>query len=263
MRNRLMALGFRLPGRAAETGLSLVEATVILGVVSMLTAVLAPSVRSYVGTAQQAAAKRDVEVIGSALSRLLADLGEAWVLRDGTQGTGSTATNHITPLHTSGNRVDLLVTDGLIPAVNTARSSGSPDWNTEVCSCPGTPTGVQKLEWFLVLNTPSADAAKKFRTADGLTNTLNFDPDGGGQYNATHAWRGAYVPGPIGADPWGNRYAVNVEYLARDLGAGPSGNVNDVLVISAGNNSLIETRYDSDGASNGNDIVFVLSGGTR
>ena len=261
MRNRLSALGSRRLGGGAEAGLSLVEATVILGVVSLLTAVLAPNIRAYVNTAQQAAAKRDVETIGAALSKMLIDLGEAWVLRDGTAAVASTT--HTTPSHATSNRVDLLVSDGRIPNVNTVRSSGSPDWDAAVCSCPGTPTGVQKLEWFLVLNTPSSDAAKKFREPADLV-AGNFDPDAGGQYNAEYAWRGAYLPGPIGPDPWGNRYAVNVEYLARIAGAGPSsGNVNDVVVISAGNNSLIETRFDTDGVSNGNDVIYLVSGGTR
>jgi type II secretory pathway pseudopilin PulG len=249
-----------LVARSGQAGLSLVEATVILGVVSMLTAVLAPSVRTYVITAQQAAAKRDVEAIGGALSKMLVDLGEAWILQDATH---SGTTTHTIPSHATTNRVDLLVSDGRIPAVNTARSSGSPDWNTAACSCPGTPSSVQQLEYYLVLNTPSGSASKKYRTSDGLTNTGNFDPDTGNQFNADYAWRGAYLPGPIGPDPWGNRYAVNVEYLGRALGAGPAGNVNDVIVISAGNNSLIETRYDTDGGSNGNDVVYVLSGGTR
>ena len=78
-----------------------------------------------------------------------------------------------------------------------------------------------------------------------------FDPDSGALFNAEHAWRGAYLPGPIGPDPWGTRYAVNVEFLARALGAGPSGNVNDVFVISAGPDRVVDTRFDVDGATPG------------
>lgn len=242
----------------SERGLSLVEATVILAVISMLSAVLAPSVRNYVESARQSAARAQVEAIGSALSRMLADVGEAWVLRNGSEGAGSTANTHVTPSHATGNRVDLLVSDGTTPAVLTARSAGTPDWNAAVDSA-----AVQQLEWFLALNTPGNSPANAFRTAADLTNAYDFDPDSGQTYNAPYAWRGAYVPGPIGPDPWGFRYAVNVEYLARAPGTGPSGNVNDVVVISAGNNGLIETRYDTDGISNPNDVIYVLSGGTR
>jgi type II secretory pathway pseudopilin PulG len=236
--------------------MSLVEATVILGVVSMLTAVLAPSVRGYVQSAQQATAKKDVEAIGSAIGKLLTDIGEAWLSRD---GNGTTATDP--PSHASTNRVDLLVSDGgRTPAIysGATRSSGTPDWNTAVNN-----TTVGKLDYYLVTNTPSNTTNNAYRTAANMTVTAQFDPDSGQTYNSPHAWRGAYLPGPIGADPWGNRYAVNVEYLARALGTGPSGNVNDVIVLSAGNNGLIETRYDTDGMANGNDIFYVVSGGTR
>jgi hypothetical protein len=184
---------------------------------------------------------------------MLTDVGELWVSRDGN-GASATAP----PSHAAANRVDLLVSDGKIPAVYIPRTAGSPDWNTAVND-----STVQKLEYFLVTNTPSNVSANAYRTAIGMSVAGQFDPDEGGSFNSSHAWRGAYLPGPIGADPWGNRYAVNVEYLARGLGAGPSGHVNDVIVISAGNNGLIETRYDTDGASNGNDVFYVVSGGTR
>jgi len=228
---------------------------VILGVMSMLTAVMAPAVRTYVQGAQQAAAKRDVEAIGSALGKMLVDIGEAWLSRD---GNGSASTDP--PSHAAANRVDLLVSDGNIPALysGATRSSGSPEWTAAVND-----TTVQKLEYYLVKNTPSNSASNAYRSASSMSVTTQFDPDDAATYNSPHAWRGAYLPGPIGADPWGNRYAVNVEYLARALGTGPSGNVNDVIVLSAGTNGLIETRYDTDGMSSGNDIFYVVSGGTR
>jgi len=46
-------------------------------------------------------------------------------------------------------------------------------------------------------------------------------------------------------------------------GTGPSGNVNDVIVISSGSNALIESRYDTDGVAPANDVVHVFAGGTR
>jgi type II secretory pathway pseudopilin PulG len=235
-------------------GVSLVEATIILMVFSLLTAVLAPSIRGYVNDAQQATAKKDVETIGSALSRMLADVGEAWILRD---GNGVAATNP--PSHAAGNRVDLMVSAGNIPAVGVVRSGAGTDWNAAVDNA-----ATQRLEYYLVQNTPSNAAANAYRTATNMSVLAEFDPDSGAQFNAEHGWRGAYVPGSIGPDPWGNRYGVNVEFLARALGAGPSGNVNDVFVVSAGSDSTIDTRFDLDGAvSGGNDVVFVFSGGSR
>lgn len=235
--------------------MSLVEVTIILAVLAVLTAVAAPSLGSYMNDAAAAKAKTDVETIGSALSRMLTDTGEPWVLQDGNGATAADA-----PTRDAANRVDLLVSAGNVPALGVSRSSGTPDWNAAVVDA----SGVQRLEYFLVQNTPGGLAANGYRTAVNMTTSANFDPDSGGTFNSEFGWRGAYLPGPLGPDPWGNRYAVNVEFLAKALGAGPSGNVNDVFVVSAGLNGSVETRFDTDGiTAGGDDIIFVVSGGTR
>ena len=236
-----------------EAGLSLVEASIVLSVLAILTAALAPSIGGYVSDAQHGAARRDVEVIGSAIARMLSDVGESWIVRD---GNGAAATNP--PSHAAGNRVDLLVTSGATPTVGVARSTAGADWDDAVDDA-----AVQRLEYYLVANTPGNAATNAYRTTASMSVLSEFDPDGGALYNAEHGWRGAYVPDPIGPDPWGTRYSVNVEFLARALGAGPSGNVNDVFVVSAGPDRVIDTRFDTDGAVAGTDILYVLSGGTR
>jgi type II secretory pathway pseudopilin PulG len=233
---------------------SLIEASIVLSVFAMLTAMLAPSIGGYISDAQHAAAKKDLEVIGAALTRMLTDTGEAWILRD---GNGAAATSP--PSHAAGNRVDLLVSSGAVPTASVARATAGSDWDDVVDNA-----SVQRLEYFLVANTPSNVAANAYRTAASMSVATEFDPDSGALYNAEHAWRGSYLPGPIGPDPWGTRYAVNVEFLARAPGAGPSGNVNDVFVISAGPDRVIDTRFDIDGATPGNsDLIYVLWGGTQ
>jgi type II secretory pathway pseudopilin PulG len=233
---------------------SIVEATIVLSVFALLTAALAPTIGGYISDAQHAAAKKDVEVIGTAVTRMLSDVGEAWVLRDGN-GAAATAP----PSHAAGNRVDLLVGSGAVPTVGVARSTAGADWDDAVDN-----GAVQRLEYFLVQNAPSNVAANAYRTSSSMSVAGEFDPDGGALYNAEHAWRGSYLPGPVGPDPWGTRYAVNVEFLARAPGAGPSGNVNDVFVISAGPDRVVDTRFDVDGATPGSsDLIYVLSGGTR
>jgi hypothetical protein len=237
--------------------MSLIEATVILGVIALLTAIMAPAVRAYVLSAQQVAAKKDADVISASLIRFLTDVGETWVLRSGAR-TG-TATDQGAPSHAAANRVDLLVSDGKIPAVNVARSSGGTEWSAAVDNA-----AVQKLEYYLVSNLPSNAGANAYRIATAMSGVGNFDQDSGASYNSPHSWRGPYLPGPVSADPWGNRYAVNVEFLAHAQASTPSGNVNDVFVVSAGPNGLIENRIDADGvnASN-NDVISLISGGTR
>lgn len=238
---------------AGPHGMSIVEVTIILTVLSALTAILAPSIGSYLNDARQVAAKKDVETIGSAVTRMLADVGESYFVRD---GNGAAASDP--PLHTT--RVDLLVgTGGRTPALGVARSTAGTDWNAGVDDL-----AVQRLDYYLIRNTPSNLAANRYRTATDMTVLGQFDPDAGSQFNSEYAWRGAYLPGPISADPWGNRYGANVEFLARPLGAGPSGNVNDVLVLSAGGDSIIDTQFDRDGGTaGGDDVMFVISGGSR
>lgn len=237
-----------------EAGLSLIEASIVLSVFAILAAMLAPSVGGYINDAQQTAAKKDIEVIGSAVARMLTDVGEGWMLRDGNGGAATTP-----PSHAAGNRVDLLVGSGAVPTVSVARSTAGADWDDPVDNA-----AVQRLEYFLVQNTPSNLAANAYRTAVSMSVLTEFDSDSGSQYNAEHAWRGSYLPGPIGPDPWGTRYAVNVEFLARALGAGPSGNVNDVFVVSAGPDRTVDTRFDLDGATAGtSDLVYIVSGGSR
>lgn len=243
MRNRL----------TAEAGMSLIEATVVLAVAAMLSAVMAPAVRNYVQSAQQSAAKKDVEAIGAALEQFLVDTGEAWFVQD---GNGATATD--APART--DPVELMVTAGKTPAVLTARGGGLTDWDATVDNAL-----VQLLDLYLVENSPS-DAlanANAYRSATNMSVAAQFDPDSGAQFNSEHAWRGPYVPGPISSDPWGFRYAVNVEFLVRAAGAGPSGSDNDVVVISAGDDGMIEPAFAVDGVTSGNDVFYVLSGGTR
>jgi type II secretory pathway pseudopilin PulG len=235
--------------------MSLIEATIVLMVLSALASIMAPPVLEYMRTTERAAASHDAAQIGAALSRMLDDLGETSVLRD---GNGSSATTP--PSHAAANRVDMLVTEGQTPALDPAavRPGAGTDWDDAVNHA-----AVQLLDDYLVANTPSNVVANGYRTAASMTANTEFDPDVGAMFNAEHAWRGAYLPGPIAADPWGNRYAINVEFLERPLGVGPLGNVNDVFVLSAGSDGRIDTRFAVDGVTSGNDVIFVVSGGTR
>src|SRR5687768_8972084 len=120
-------LGFGSWEFRAERGLSLVEATLILMVMALLTAVIAPAVGGYLVDARESAAKSDVEEIASALTRMLTDTGEAWFLRD---GNGAATPGPEPPVRTSGQRVDMLVSNGTIPQLQaTARAGGLTDWD--------------------------------------------------------------------------------------------------------------------------------------
>ena len=236
--------------------MSMVEATIILMITSTLAAVLAPTIMNYVEDARRAKARADVEIIGTALARMLNDVGELWVLRDGSPAVAGNA-----PDHSNGNRADLLVSRGGVPTLGLARSSGAPDWNAAADNL-----AVQTIDNYLVLNAPSNATANAYRDPTQMNAIATFDPDTGAQFNSEFAWRGPYITGPIGPDPWSTRYAVNVEFLAKatGVGVGVSGSVTDVFVLSAGGNLKTETRFDvGDVTPQGDDVIYVVSGGTR
>ena len=78
--------------------------------------------------------------------------------------------------------------------------------------------------------------------------------NGGSSYpvppGANPRWRGTYLNAPIDADPWGNRYAVNVRYL------GVSG--NDVVVYSAGPDENTDTTDTAAAWAPVDDDLFFL-----
>jgi type II secretory pathway pseudopilin PulG len=238
--------------------MSLIEATVIMLAFAILAMIVSPTIGGYVNDAQQASAKRDVEAIAAALTRMLGDVGEGWFVRNGAR-TG-TATNQGAPSHGANTRVDLLVSSGgAIPPLAAAPRASGTDWDDAVNHA-----AIQTLDNYLVLNMPSNNSANAYRTGATYTGSGNFDPDEGRGYNATFVWRGAYASGPIGGDPWGSRYAANVEFLARTQGTTGSGSQMDVVVLSAGGNRMVDTPFERDGTVGvEDDVVAALSGATR
>jgi len=76
-------------------------------------------------------------------------------------------------------------------------------------------------------------------------------------------WNGPYLDPPVTADPWGNRYMVNIAFF--DIGSGTlddSGNPRRaVYILSAGPNRKVETPFDQPITSAsiwGDDISYRL-----
>jgi type II secretory pathway pseudopilin PulG len=239
-----------------QRGMSLVEATIILMVLATLTAVLAPSMGDYVEDARNTKAKEDVEAIGTSIARL-------------TRDTGQPCLQVAAGACTLANRVGLLETAGNDPAIDTS-------------------AGFATAYTFTVANSIDGAVARNWK-ASGATNITAVDqaddqfvsnipayagPNftlGGGPKSGL-GWRGAYLTGPIGGDPWGNRYEANTVFLtvATNSGAGTGegqlsgGWSSDVIVISAGSNSTLQTAVGSlGGVAKGDDVTFVLQGSTR
>jgi hypothetical protein len=119
----------------------------------------------------------------------------------------------------------MLVGDGDIPF----SAIGATIWDDVVN--PAAATQVDFLERHLVTNTPGG--AGVYTTGGGTP------------------WRGAYINGPIDPDPWGNRYAVNVNYFRTTT-------TNDVFVLSAGPDEEIDTQFTINGATPGGDDIIAV-----
>ena len=110
----------------------------------------------------------------------------------------------------AASRVDLLVSPGNVPAVAAPNT-----WTT------GT---ADELANQLIANVPAYTP----RTP-----------------TATFGWNGPYVSSAIGADPWNNRYLVDVGLIDTTQGAQTSSGTakSAVWVISSGPNGTIDTPY--------------------
>lgn len=246
-----------------QGGMSLVEATIILMVLAIVTAVLSPSINDYVGDARRVKAKEDVEAIGIGIARLLRDTGFPFLVEDGTVAADDR--------FKMANRADLAAGSGNIPVVQSGVDAGSAaaatalqgavNWTDTIDDT----SGKVSLYDQLVANKPTYT-----NPTTALTSANPSAPGSLGAFGL--GWRGAYLGGVVGPDPWGFRYVCNTVFLgaatdatAVNGGAG-SGWADDSRCLSAGQNNQIEVNFDnSQGATTfsgtqNDDVVFVVSG---
>lgn len=246
-----------MPALGKQRGLSLIEVTIMLLVLMLLTSVLAPSIFDFVKDAQWVKVKEDCEAIAISIARLTKDVGPCVKM------------NGALPC-TKANRADVLVSDGNFPTVGVPPFIPFPANTINTLNWPTGPGGqVDTLERQLITNGPG------YPEAQGPP----FGPFFG------QGWRGAYLAPPIGSDPWGRTYQVNTGFLAvatdvpcviispsfmcAQPGEGQTGgNWNrDVFCISAGPNGIIETPFGGNATfgvtRGGDDHVTVLGGTTK
>ncbi|MBT4821129.1 MAG: hypothetical protein HN742_30010 [Lentisphaerae bacterium] len=199
--------------------LTLVEMTIILSVIAILTAVLVPTVMSHITQSRILRARQDVRTLSDAITRFYQDTGFVPKTTDSVNGVKGT------------NGVDLLVSAGRAPAL--------PDNSSEMRVW-----AQGKADFFgnhLVNNVP------------GYTLKSREDVLG---------WNGPYLATTPEADPWGNRYMVNVVHLNPSPGVVDNGEIKRaVFVVSAGPDGVIETPFDqpvTDVSIEGDDIVHRM-----
>jgi hypothetical protein len=195
-----------------DRGLTLFEVTLLLTVTTALVAAMAPTLTSTIRHAETAAATAAMTDISVQVLEVLDDIGYADFTVDGVE---------------SSTQVEMLVSDGDIP--REVSGTGDAQWQRVVNNATGL---VDFLERHLVTNNPRGNVANA------------YNPPGAPE------WRGAYLNAPIDPDPWGNRYAVNVEFL--------TGGSDDVVVLSAGPDEQIDSLYEDNGLAAGDDDIVVL-----
>ncbi|HLG53951.1 MAG TPA: hypothetical protein VI485_01385 [Vicinamibacterales bacterium] len=193
-------------------GITLFEVALMLTATSALVAALMPTMTATIRHAEIASATSAMTDIQTQVLELLNDVNFNSFTITGTSG---------------GTHVEILVSDGDIP--REVSGTGNAEWQRPVDNAGGL---VDFLERHLVTNNPRGNAANDYPTAGGSP------------------WRGAYMSAPIDPDPWGNRYAVNVEFL--------TGGSQDVVVFSSGPDEQIDSAYSQNGLTPGDDDLMVL-----
>lgn len=202
----------------AERGITLIEITIVLTAVAILTAAAAPIAARTVDRARVTRALDDMQAIKTALSTFITELPAAY-RGPKVDGTSSGAAD-----------VQILVSDGDIP--REIGPTGDARWDDPVGLGGGGLLTVDFMENHLVQNEP-------------------FDNPG---VPYPGAWRGAYLNAPIDPDPWGNRYAINTQWLD-----GTAAQMrNDTAVLSVGPDEQIDTAFQTDGLIPGDDDLIVV-----
>jgi len=233
--------------RRSAKGFTLVEVTIILLVLVILSGILLPTIERFIDLARYVKVKEDVGMLAAIIELWKVDNCSRFFKVCGTSSNQS-----------ADNRIDLLVSavspQGMIPDTGAfLPGGGDPLWLVPYTGMPGS-FNVDTMENQLVTNTPMGNPG------------WGYPPPGINP--ASCGWRGAYISGPLGPDPWGTRYMANVAFLgpqgARSLGAltPPGFNQYDVFVLSAGPDKVVQTPFLVDGViGQGDDMLALVSGG--
>ena len=224
----------------AERGMSLVEATIILMVLAILTAVIAPSAGDFVSDARNVKGKEDVEAIAMSIARLQRDYGRKFL-----ETAGGVDISLLLSGPGDGDS-DGDLTDAELASVPGAKASSDTSW------ADGT-TDIVEANRFLL------DAVLVKNTATIFT-AVSFNSGGGPRVGL--GWRGPYMTGSVDLDPWGSRYQANAIHLSNNP-ASSTGHTNKAIVLSPGTNGVVETAFAGAGTGGGDDIIYVISGSTR
>ena len=253
-----------------QKGLSLVEVTIMLLVLMLLTSVLAPSIWDFVIDAQWVKVKEDCEALGISVARFMRETPPCFSINPNA-GVGTRCTR--------ANRADLLFGDGTTGAL----SALAPNYTGAAGNTAAT---VDNWDDVLAAN---ADPLEDHLVRN-IVGGVNWYPTPGQLGNLSIpgplyglGWRGGYLAGPIAPDPWGSRYEINTMFIA--AASDPTANNQegyygwdrDVFCISPGPNRTFQTPFhgcppagDAFGGPwtlgtcrGGDDWTYIIQGSTR
>jgi type II secretory pathway pseudopilin PulG len=187
-----------------DGGWSLIELTIILIVLSILSAILMPVIGRYVHNAKIIRAREDCGAISSVIWMFIEDTANSYFLQDGSpdpvQGASRQFNGGSAPDQTDPNRVNLMVGDGDIPELG---PNGDDGWLSKVNF-----GDVDFMEYHLITNRPGNAVVNAYRTPtdlgkgpDNVPNDPMFSQESSGGFNSEFAWRGPYITAPVDPDP--------------------------------------------------------------
>jgi prepilin-type N-terminal cleavage/methylation domain-containing protein len=185
----------------ANKGFTLLEVAVVLAIIAILAAILTPVVTSYIDQARITRADNDVKKIAEAINLFKRDTG---VFPPYLSYSAATA---------GSSPVTCLVSGTAAVTTSANIFTGGAAWN-----CGTTTASIGLLQDYL-------------NVTSGIASSIPFTGEAvGGRV----AYRGPYLDGVQGTDPWGNPYVVNSGNLTASF-------TNYAFAISAGPNGVLNT----------------------
>lgn len=197
-----------------KKGFTLIEMVVVLAVISILVAILVPTVAKNIQDAKITRAQNEVQVIAAGVLTLYKDTGK-WPFTNAPGPVGGV------------NRVlSGAPTDSLPTGTADGAYAGAANW--------GALGPVKPLYDYLYFNNPDDDSGP------GNDNQPGQDYPLGGEFS----WRGPYIDKATYLDPWGNQYVISARYFpGNSLVSETAKAGHQVLVLSAGPDQLWSTAF--------------------
>lgn len=213
-----------------QKGFSVTELVVGVACVTLLAAVVVPVIGNQITAAKIARAKADCQEIAKAMQAFYEDMGH-W---PDYEASGKNWNGYSSLM--SGTTIYSSTPYGMI-SDNTGDAQS-------LINPLGDATKIDLINNHLTYNTP----------VNG-----GYYPTSSGGNGTSRYWKGPYIQ-PIGLDPWGHPYVVNVSNTGAAITRYPR------IVVSAGPDGIMKSVVNSDGCDNNtitksdpdNDDIYVL-----